>query len=131
MITKVKKTLVELDVPNSAKIAVAFSGGCDSSALLHALLSLSKTNDYTVCAIHINHCLRGDESDADERFTKQICAEYGIEFHSYSVNVNEESLKSGESTELCARRLRYNVFALLKKVGLLQQPILHLIMPKQ
>ena len=110
MITKVRKVLAELEVPQGSKIAVAFSGGCDSSALLHAVLSISESDDYTVCAIHINHCLRGDESDADEKFAKEICAEYGVEFHSFSVNVNEESVKSGESTELCARRLRYDVF---------------------
>ena len=110
MTTKVKKVLSELDVPNGSKIAVAFSGGCDSSALLHTIVSLASKNKYEVCAIHINHCLRGEESDADESFAKRVCDELGVDCYSFSVDVNTEAKKNGESTELCARRLRYEFF---------------------
>src|SRR5438045_3921696 len=48
-------------------VACLVSGGADSTALWHSLGELG----YRVSALHVNHGLRGDESDADARF----CAE--------------------------------------------------------
>jgi len=100
----------EFGIESGSTIAVAFSGGCDSSALMHSLLEIAKVSDYNICAVHINHCLRGEESDSDELFVKSTCKSYGIELYSYKVDVMGECAKSGESTELCARRLRYEIF---------------------
>ncbi|MBQ2274655.1 MAG: tRNA lysidine(34) synthetase TilS, partial [Clostridia bacterium] len=50
------------------KICVALSGGADSVALLHVLYSLKDELDFSLSALHINHMLRGEESDRDERF---------------------------------------------------------------
>ena len=110
MITKIQSALDKLGVCNGSSIAVAFSGGADSTALLHLLCRLAEANGFKLCAIHINHQLRGAESDADEAFAKSFCEQQGITLYTHSVDVTKESELSGESTELCARRLRYEIF---------------------
>ncbi len=117
MMTKVKKALEEAGVKTGDKIAVAFSGGCDSSVLLHLMDVLSKNNGYKLCAIHVNHSLRGAESDGDEQFAVNMCKQYGIELFTYRVDVLQQCKKTGESTELCARKLRYDIFDKFVKDG--------------
>jgi tRNA(Ile)-lysidine synthase len=47
-------------------LGLAVSGGSDSMALLHALFSLKSELEIELAVIHINHGLRGEDSDADE-----------------------------------------------------------------
>ena len=110
MLSKVKTALENLNIVKDSKIAVAFSGGCDSSALLDCLVKLSERLSLTLCAVHIDHSLRGAESDRDAAFAATACEGYGIKLHTFKVDVAGESALTGESTELCARRLRYAVF---------------------
>ena len=87
---------------NGNHIALAVSGGGDSIALLWMF---SKFYHAPLTAIHINHGIRGAESDGDEAFTAMIAAEMGASFHSVRVNVPSEREK-GESIESAARRIR-------------------------
>ena len=59
-------------------ITVALSGGADSVALCLALLQLREQLGITLQAAHLNHGLRGAESDADEAFVRRMCDEWGI-----------------------------------------------------
>ena len=52
------------------RVLVALSGGADSVSLLLVLQALG----YEVRAFHLNHCLRGAESDRDEAFCRALCA---------------------------------------------------------
>ena len=56
---------------------VALSGGADSVALLLVLQRLG----YAVEAVHCNFHLRGDESNRDEQFVRQLCDNKGITLH--------------------------------------------------
>ena len=56
---------------------VALSGGADSVCLLLLLKQLG----YSVEAIHCNFHLRGEESDRDESFCRQLCDEKQIKLH--------------------------------------------------
>ena len=47
------------------KVCVGFSGGADSVCLLSLLYENRSRLDITLTAAHINHCLRGEQSDAD------------------------------------------------------------------
>ena len=60
-------------------VLVALSGGADSVALLHVLLELRARRGFAVAAAHLNHQIRGDESDRDEAFVRELCRRLGIE----------------------------------------------------
>ena len=60
---------------------IGLSGGADSIALLHLFAEKYNTSMHTVEAVHVNHCLRGDESDRDEDFVRDVCAEFQIPLH--------------------------------------------------
>lgn len=87
------------------KILVALSGGADSTALLLSLCE--KLGAERVCAFHLNHCLRGEESDRDERFCRELCERLGVPFKSERREILAEKQR-GETTEQAARRIRYD-----------------------
>jgi tRNA(Ile)-lysidine synthase len=62
-----------------ATVLVALSGGADSVALLHALLELRERFGLRVAAAHLNHRIRGLESDRDEDFVSEMCARLEVE----------------------------------------------------
>ncbi len=88
------------------RVLVGFSGGADSLALLCVLRTLLGEN---VCALHVNHMLRGGEADADELFCKKFCEERGIPFSSVRVDVAalSRALHGGGAVEETARDARY------------------------
>ncbi len=69
-------------LPRPARLGVAVSGGCDSVVLLHSLHSLSSTLDVSLTVLHLNHSLRGPESDADEAFVRDLAASLSLKCHS-------------------------------------------------
>lgn len=71
-------------------LIVGISGGADSTALLDLLANLPDFPLNLVCA-HLNHCLRGAESDGDEEFCRQAAARYGVPFESRTVDVKAAS----------------------------------------
>jgi tRNA(Ile)-lysidine synthase len=81
-------------------LGVAVSGGADSVFLLRALRSLG----LAAVVLHVNHKLRGAESDADEAFVRELAGELGL-----PVVVSSEPLPEG-NTEQEARRVRYRFF---------------------
>ena len=65
----VKKVLEHHEMlRNCGGIVAAVSGGCDSSVLLHILWRLSTEMGFRILCAHINHNLRGSESERDEKF---------------------------------------------------------------
>ena len=79
MINHVIKTIEKFNMLNKGdSVAVAFSGGADSVCLLLSLVEISKQLDISVSAIHVNHCLRGIESDNDEIFCHSLCKNLGV-----------------------------------------------------
>lgn len=106
--SNVLEQICQLDLKGK-KVAVAFSGGSDSVCLLHTLFNLSNEVGFTISAVHINHHLRGEESDGDAAFAKNFCDWLKIPIDIVDVDVKGEA-KKGESTELAARRLRYDAF---------------------
>lgn len=88
------------------KVLVALSGGADSVALLVALLKLN----YCCEAIHCNFHLRGDESNRDELFVKELCSRRDVQLHTVHFNTTEYAAERKISIEMAARELRYAVF---------------------
>lgn len=100
------------------KVVVGLSGGPDSLALTHALFQISKGAGIDIVAVHVNHLLRGELADADEKFVMEFCSKLGIECHSFRVDVSEYALRHGLSFEEAGRRVRYEKFEEVRvKIG--------------
>lgn len=91
-------------------LVVALSGGADSTALLDLLTSLPDYNLHLVVA-HLNHCLRGADSDADEEFCRGVAARYDIPFESRRVDVMVAASEKRLNLEDAGRRARIEFFA--------------------
>ena len=90
------------------KLLIAFSGGSDSLFLLWFFNKFKLKYKISIAALHINHSLRGKESDEDEQFCAQYCKKNKIEFYSEKVDVKKLALQNNFSIEEAARNLRYN-----------------------
>jgi tRNA(Ile)-lysidine synthase len=93
-------------VPGS-RIVVAVSGGPDSVALLYALHSVVGARDWDLLVAHVNHSLRGPESDADEAFARALADQLELPFEMAGVDTRQASREERLSTETAARQLRY------------------------
>jgi len=87
---------------------VAVSGGMDSMALLHRLWK-SGFQNLTVC--HLNHCLRGEDSQLDAALVEKTAAEMGYPFRGKETDVNALAKESGQSIETAARQARHEFFS--------------------
>jgi tRNA(Ile)-lysidine synthase len=90
---------------------VALSGGADSVALLLLL----KNGGFNIHAAHCNFHLRGEESDRDEAFCEQLCADENIPFHRAHFDTREYADLHKVSIEMAARELRYRWFEQLRQ----------------
>lgn len=97
-------------IANGDSVIVALSGGADSVALLNSINSIKEKYNITLYAVHINHELRGAESQRDEDFCKSLCEKYAIKLFVKHENVLELAKKNKISEELCGRNVRYRVF---------------------
>lgn len=83
------------------RIGLAVSGGADSVFLLHALHQLG----LAAAVLHVNHKLRGAESEADEAFVRQLAHNLGLPVHVKNTPVAQGNIEQE------ARRARYDYFA--------------------
>jgi tRNA(Ile)-lysidine synthase len=90
---------------------VALSGGADSVALLRVLLAAG----YRIEAAHCNFHLRGDESDRDEQFVKNLCQQNDVPIHLIHFDTAEYASLHQVSIEMAARELRYRYFDQLRQ----------------
>ncbi len=111
MLKKVRTSINDLCLLRGVKIlAVAVSGGADSVALLHAMLSIKGEYGIDVFAAHFNHKLRGEESDSDMRFVEALCNNFGVKLVCGQGDVAAYAKENKFSTELAARQMRYDFF---------------------
>src|SRR5947207_2864667 len=113
LLEQVRRMLARLQAPPTG-CTVAVSGGADSVALLRALIALRENGDNSLLVIaHLNHRLRGVESDGDEQFVANLhtrLVEAGVanlEFRSERLDMAMRSRELGENLEAVARRERY------------------------
>jgi len=88
-------------------VLVAVSGGADSVALLRALNLLKTGGEGRLCVGHFNHHLRGDDSAADERFTRDLCRQLDLPCEVGSTPGGRPVSDSGDGLEAAARAARY------------------------
>jgi len=104
------------------RVAVAVSGGADSVALLFLLLELRPELGIVLSVAHVNHKLRREESDEDERFVAKLARQHGLELHTCEAPVNgkhtsEDASEIRSGIEAAARKLRYRFFRQLAREG--------------
>jgi tRNA(Ile)-lysidine synthase len=76
----IQGALVRSGAHSGSSILVGLSGGADSVALCCALLDLREPMGLRIVAAHLNHRIRGAESDRDEAFVRAMCARLRVEF---------------------------------------------------
>lgn len=104
---RIKQYIEKEDLFSSgSKILIALSGGADSVALLCILHAAG----YPCEAAHCNFHLRGEESNRDEQFVRQLCKKYGIHLHTIDFDTTRHAAEKHISIEMAARELRYNWF---------------------
>ncbi len=92
------------------RVVVGVSGGADSVALLFILNHLSRELGFSLSVCHLNHHLRGQDSDTDEVFVKNLCAQFGLPSHLGHRDVRAIQEQEGGTLEETARRARYDFF---------------------
>lgn len=107
MVGAVRKFFDRLET-RPVDMVVAVSGGADSVALVRSLLDIIPGR---LVVAHLNHCLRGSDSDADEAFVGRLVDDlqtatparltYRCERHDVAATANRDNLEG------VARRVRY------------------------
>ncbi len=98
------------------QVVAGVSGGADSMALLDFLCTGPLKLQVTVC--HINHLLRGKESDRDEDFVRRLCRRYGVPCRVLRCDIAALARQKKQGLEECARKIRYDFFEqTAKKLG--------------
>jgi tRNA(Ile)-lysidine synthase len=93
------------------RVAVAVSGGADSVALARILKELSVGGSFPIAGlIHVNHGLRGAESDDDEAFCRALADNLGLPVDVTRVDAAAHARRERRSLEASARDLRYAAF---------------------
>ncbi len=88
-------------------IALAVSGGIDSTVMTHLFAHLLPRWNLKLTVAHVNHQLRGEESDGDETFVRELAAALNIPFLSERVNILDFAHNAHISKQEAARQMRY------------------------
>tara|TARA_B000000475_G_scaffold95848_2_gene77825 strand:+ start:161 stop:1117 length:957 start_codon:yes stop_codon:yes gene_type:complete len=99
------KDLITKNIDISKNIFIAYSGGSDSTALIHLLSSIKVDKNTKVKAIHINHNL-SENSLLWERHCREKCSKLGIDLIVESVEIKSD----GGGLEAASRKVRYKIF---------------------
>ena len=104
--TKVKELIMSYGVPKGTRLLCAVSGGIDSMVML----SLLNEMNYECVVAHCNFRLRGDESDGDEQFVREMCEKMYIPCFVNTFDTHKFADETGLSIQMAARKLRYDWF---------------------
>ncbi len=86
------------------------SGGPDSVCLLHFLAGLRRELNIRLHAVHVNHMIRGEAADEDQRFTEAFCESLGIPCSVFRYDVPAIAAQKGLTSEEAGREARYEAF---------------------
>jgi len=105
LLAKVRGQIERYDLLHPGdRVLVALSGGADSVSLL---LALKELGIFSVAAAHVNHSLRGEESDGDEAFCRDLCRRLNVPFFCAHIDVAAAAKARRVSLETAARDERY------------------------
>jgi tRNA(Ile)-lysidine synthase len=116
LLRKVAQTISHLNMfQKGDSVLTGVSGGPDSVALLHILVQLASKWELTIGIAHLNHCLRGAESDADADFVAALAASLNLSCHCESIDIRNDPALQKLSLETAARQARYDFFDRIRR----------------
>ena len=92
------------------RVLVGVSGGADSVCLLMVLLEFQKQMTFEIKVVHVEHGIRGEESLRDERYVRELCEKYQVEYECVSCDIPAMAKDKKLSTEEAGRNARYEAF---------------------
>jgi len=102
------------------RVLVAASGGVDSTVLAHVLCELAPQLRFELCLGHVNHGLRGADSEADERFVTGLAAALNVPSAAHRVDPGRRRAGCSSLERLtlqeAARELRYAALEQMARV---------------
>lgn len=108
VLEKVQKFMDEYRLSDAgSRVLAALSGGADSVCLLSVLKKLSAEGGWQLRAFHLNHGLRGEEADRDERFCVELCEKMQVPLTVAHKDAAAFAGEHGLSVEEAGRILRY------------------------
>ncbi len=111
LVRSVEKTLLEFNMLQSRdKVLVAVSGGPDSVALLHVLLTLRSKIDIQLGVAHLDHGLRPSAAAGDAAFVAELTAKTGLSLHASKTDILDLHQRERGSLESLGRTARYDFF---------------------
>src|SRR5262245_56285065 len=106
---KLRAALRRFGIGAMDSIIAAVSGGADSAALLDALARIQRSEGRpgSIIVAHLNHQLRGEESDEDEAFVRNLAERLKFQVFTERIAVAERAKREKRNLEAVARSLRY------------------------
>lgn len=109
LVEKVRETIARYRmIERGDTVIVAVSGGADSVALLHVLNTLRDELDMNLVVAHMNHCIRGADSDQDALFVEALSTKLGIPYVIETTDVPAIRKQMHVGIEEAARKVRYD-----------------------
>ena len=109
--TRVEHFIQQHRLLSGQPVLVGVSGGPDSVCLLHLLSKLRKELDIELHAAHLDHMLRGAESETDAQYVADLCRRLNVPATVERRDVREYKARHRLSPEEAAREVRYNFLA--------------------
>jgi tRNA(Ile)-lysidine synthase len=115
---KVYKTISQFEMlQKEDAVLVGVSGGPDSVTLVRILIDLKEQYNLTLGIAHLNHSLRGEESQRDEDFVKDLAREFCLPFFTKKIEIVALAKQEHLSLEEAGRNARYAFFTQLAKTN--------------
>lgn len=113
---KIKKFIKQNNMLSyNDKIVVGVSGGADSVFLFRVLTELASEYGLDICAVHINHGIRGEEALRDENFTVSLVEKSGYSCLVFHEDIPALARRLKLTEEEAGRRYRYECFESVRK----------------
>lgn len=108
---KVRETVKRYELlKRGDHIVIGLSGGPDSVCLFFLLHELAEEYSCTLHPVHVNHQLRGEAAEADQKYAEELCRSQQLFCTVVSRNVKELAEELGVGTEEAGRQVRYQAF---------------------
>jgi len=108
---KVRKLIIkEKLIEKGDNVLVGVSGGIDSTVLLNLLVSFQKGLPFHIGVAHVNHLLRGEESERDEVFVAKLADSFSLPCYIKKLDIKRYAVVHGLSLQHAGRNIRYEFF---------------------